>query len=217
VETLSGCDRLLSGDTGTLHLAAYLGVPSLGIFFGPALVFETGPYGPGHLVLQAEPPCGPCREDAPCEEETCRTLMPPDTVFRLLTGEPVDPCPQSQVYASGFVDNWIAYRPLHRKRATQDDTIGFLYQGSAGEFLGESAVRLPSRNAVLTFFLTHYGVDRALLSTVYDALEFSIPKTLRPTDQERLLGILRKGWRLMKEMHDECPGEEPICLTTAAA
>ena len=223
VETLAGCDRLLSGDTGTLHLAAYLGVPSLGIFFGPALVFETGPYGPGHLVLQAEPPCGPCKEDGPCEangpceEETCRALMPPDTVFRLLTGESVEPCPHSQVYASGFIDNWIAYRPLHRRRATRDDTIGFLYQGSAGEFLGELADRLPSRSTVLKFFLTHYGVDRALLSAVYDALEFSVPKTLRPADQERLLGILRKGWTLMKEMHDECFGEEPICLTTAAA
>jgi ADP-heptose:LPS heptosyltransferase len=217
VETLGDCDRLLSGDTGTLHLAAYLGVPSLGVFFGPAYVFETGPYGPGHLVVQAEPPCGPCREDAPCDEETCRALIPPDTVLRLLKEEPVEPRPQSQVYASGLVDDWMEYRPFHRHRATRDDTIGFLYRGSAGEFLGEPADRLPSLSTVLEFLLTHYTVDRALLDEVYDALESSVPTTFHPADQDRLLGILRKGWTLLKEMHDEYIGEEPIYLTTAAA
>jgi ADP-heptose:LPS heptosyltransferase len=217
VETLCGCDRLLSGDTGTLHLAAYLGVPSVGIFFGPAYVFETGPYGPGHLVLQAEPPCGPCREEAPCVEESCRALVPPDTVLRILTGESEEPHPQSQVYASGFVDNWMEYRPIQRRRATRDDTIGFLYRGSAGEFLGEPTDRLPSLPEVLNFFVNHYGVDRALLTEVYDALESSVPRTFRPADQDRLLGILHEGWTLLKETHNEYLGEESICLTTAAA
>ena len=129
----------------------------------------------------------------------------------------MEPCSNSQVYASGFLDNWIAYRPLHRKQATRDDTIGFLYQGSASEFLGEPAGRLPSFSTVLEFFLTHYDVDRALLSGVCDALEPSVPKSLRATDQERLLGILRKGWTLLKEMHNECIGEEPSCIETAAA
>ena len=92
VELLVACDRLLSGDTGTLHLAAHLGVPCLAIFFGPAYVFETGPYGQGHIVLQADPPCGPCKEDAVCEEQTCRRLLGPETVLRLLKGEPVEPC-----------------------------------------------------------------------------------------------------------------------------
>ena len=217
VETVGGCDRLLSGDTGTLHLAAYLRVPSVGIFFGPAYVFETGPYGPDHLVLQAEPPCGPCREEAPCEEEGCRTLVPPDTVLRLLTGESWEPHPQNQVYATGFVDNWMEVRPLQRKRATRDDTISLLYRGSAGEFLGEPEGRLPSLPAVLHFFVSHYGVDRALLTEVDDALESSVPKTFRPEDQDRLLGILRKGWTQLKEMHNEYLEEESICLTTAAA
>jgi ADP-heptose:LPS heptosyltransferase len=216
-ETVGGCDRLLSGDTGTLHLAAYFDVPSVGIFFGPAYVFETGPYGPDHLVLQAEPPCAPCREDAPCEEEGCRTVVPPDTVFRLLTEESLEPDPQSQVYASGFVDSWMEYRPLYRKRATRDDTIGFLYRGSAGEVLGEPAGTLPSLPAVLHFFVSHYGLDRALLTEVHDALESSVPKTFRPADQDRLLRILRKNWTILKEMHNECLGEESICSRTAAA
>jgi hypothetical protein len=48
-------------------------------------------------------------------------------------------------------------------------------------------------------------------------LESSVPTTFRPEDQDHLLGILRKGWTLLREMHDERLGEESICLTTAAA
>ena len=47
---------LISGDTGTLHLAAALGTRTVGLFLGPASCFETGPYGEGHYVFQAEPP-----------------------------------------------------------------------------------------------------------------------------------------------------------------
>ena len=74
VELLGACDRLLSGDTGSLHLAAHLGVPCLAVFFGPAYVFETGPYGRGHVVLQAEPPCGPCKEDESCKTRCAGSL-----------------------------------------------------------------------------------------------------------------------------------------------
>ncbi|RJR45776.1 MAG: glycosyltransferase family 9 protein [Deltaproteobacteria bacterium] len=80
---------LISGDTGTLHLAAALGVPTVALFLGPALCFETGPYGSGHYVLQAEPPCHPCTEAAsPCPQEgpICLEMLPPELVGRLVSG-----------------------------------------------------------------------------------------------------------------------------------
>lgn len=64
VETL---DLLLTPDTGTMHLAAALGVPVLATFLSSAWCSETGPYGLGHRVLQAVTDCLPCLESAPCE------------------------------------------------------------------------------------------------------------------------------------------------------
>lgn len=42
----------LGADTGPLHLAAALGTPCVGLF-GTTRCQETGPQGPGHLLLQA--------------------------------------------------------------------------------------------------------------------------------------------------------------------
>ena len=63
---VSGLDLLITPDTGTMHLAAHLGVPILGTFLSSAWCSETGPYGAGHTVLQADIECSPCMEAAPC-------------------------------------------------------------------------------------------------------------------------------------------------------
>ena len=51
---LARCHRVVGSDTGPLHLAAALGRPVIGWYFARARVHETGPYGFGHLVWQAE-------------------------------------------------------------------------------------------------------------------------------------------------------------------
>lgn len=66
LDVVSGLDLLLTPDTGTMHLAAHLGVPVLAFFLSSAWCHETGPYGEGHLVMQSLPPCAPCVETAPC-------------------------------------------------------------------------------------------------------------------------------------------------------
>jgi ADP-heptose:LPS heptosyltransferase len=66
-ERLSGLDRLLTPDTGLMHLAAHLGVPVTATFLSSAWCHETGPYGRGHTVWQAVMPCSPCLESAPCQ------------------------------------------------------------------------------------------------------------------------------------------------------
>ena len=56
---LRECDALLTNDTGTMHLAALLGVPTVAIFGStePAL---TGPLGAGHAVIRKRVECSPC-------------------------------------------------------------------------------------------------------------------------------------------------------------
>ena len=59
IEELRRCRLLLTNDTGTMHLAALLGVPTVAIFGStePAL---TGPIGQGHIVLRHHVECSPC-------------------------------------------------------------------------------------------------------------------------------------------------------------
>jgi lipopolysaccharide heptosyltransferase II len=59
VRELRRCQILLTNDTGTMHLAAHLGVPTVAIFGStePAL---TGPIGEGHIVIRHQVECSPC-------------------------------------------------------------------------------------------------------------------------------------------------------------
>ena len=59
INELRECHLLLTNDTGTMHLAALLGVPVVAIFGStdPAL---TGPSGNAHVILRHHVECSPC-------------------------------------------------------------------------------------------------------------------------------------------------------------
>ncbi len=59
IAELRACRLLLTNDTGTMHLAALLGVPTVSIFGStePAL---TGPLGQNNVVLRHHVECSPC-------------------------------------------------------------------------------------------------------------------------------------------------------------
>jgi len=59
IEVLKGCDLLLTNDTGTMHLAALLGLPLVAVF-GSTEPRLTGPLGPEKIIVQHRVPCGPC-------------------------------------------------------------------------------------------------------------------------------------------------------------
>jgi ADP-heptose:LPS heptosyltransferase len=72
-ELIASLDLLFTPDTGAMHLAAHAGTPVLACFLSSAWVWETGPYGKGHEILQSAPACAPCLENAPCPHKTaCR-------------------------------------------------------------------------------------------------------------------------------------------------
>jgi heptosyltransferase II len=56
---LRRCELLLTNDTGTMHLAAFLGVPAVAIF-GSTEPQLTGPIGEGHVVIRHHVECSPC-------------------------------------------------------------------------------------------------------------------------------------------------------------
>ncbi len=59
IDGLRECRLLLTNDTGTMHLAALLGVPVVAIF-GSTEPRLTGPLGDGHIVLRHHVECSPC-------------------------------------------------------------------------------------------------------------------------------------------------------------
>ncbi len=81
---LSRTEMLVSNDTGTMHLAAGLGVPVLAIFLATAQPWDTGPYREGACSLEPDMPCHPCPFGRPCPHElACRWRITADTAFVL--------------------------------------------------------------------------------------------------------------------------------------
>jgi heptosyltransferase II len=62
---LSLCDGFVGNDSGAMHVAAALGVPTLGLF-GSTAPWRTGPVGPRTGVLYERIECSPCLD------RTCR-------------------------------------------------------------------------------------------------------------------------------------------------
>ena len=81
---LSRSRLLLTNDTGTMHLAAGLGVTCLAIFLATAQPCDTGPYLPGCCCLEPALPCHPCPFGRPCPNNlACVTHIQPPTVAAL--------------------------------------------------------------------------------------------------------------------------------------
>jgi ADP-heptose:LPS heptosyltransferase len=59
IDELRTCRLLLTNDTGTMHLASLLGVPTVAIF-GSTEPRLTGPLGNHHIVLRHQVECSPC-------------------------------------------------------------------------------------------------------------------------------------------------------------
>jgi lipopolysaccharide heptosyltransferase II len=59
IDELRGCRLLLTNDTGTMHLAALLGVPVVAIF-GSTEPRLTAPLGDNHVILRHQVECSPC-------------------------------------------------------------------------------------------------------------------------------------------------------------
>ena len=79
---LVSCGALITNDTGTMHLAAGLGVPLCSVFLATAQPWDTGPYREGHICLEPDVDCHPCEFGKPCEfDHVCRTAVSPEAVY----------------------------------------------------------------------------------------------------------------------------------------
>jgi heptosyltransferase-2 len=59
IELLAACDLVLTNDSGPMHVASALGVPTVAVF-GSTDHIATGPTGPLARVVREPVPCSPC-------------------------------------------------------------------------------------------------------------------------------------------------------------
>jgi len=82
---LKRCDLLVTNDTGTMHIACAVGTKVVALFMGSVLSFETGPYGEGNLVLEANIPCSPCNHHLECKNPVCKQYIRPEDVLQAIS------------------------------------------------------------------------------------------------------------------------------------
>jgi len=71
VELLQRSRTLITNDSGPMHIAAMLGVPTVS-FFGPTTPERCGPYGDRHKVFYSEASCRACyKRTCPLPEQVC--------------------------------------------------------------------------------------------------------------------------------------------------
>ena len=109
---LAECRVLLTNDTGPMHMGVAVGTSVIDLSVGHVDFQETGPYGPGHWVLQPELDCAPCGFEQVCAHHACKDRLLPDLVaetvgYVLKTG----PCPAqghgARLYESGVDEDGL--------------------------------------------------------------------------------------------------------------
>ena len=79
IDMTAACLAFLSNDSGAMHIAAALGVPSVTVF-GPTDETATGPVGPAARVLREPVECAPClKRECPIDHR-CMTRVSAEMV-----------------------------------------------------------------------------------------------------------------------------------------
>ena len=117
---------LIGADTGPTHIAAAVGSTTIGLYHATAWVHETGPYGRGHVVLQADLHCSPCFQRTACAEKPCATSVQPEHVFQALVWKGI--VPEDEVPAEFMNAPWTQVRAF----VSEMRPTGVLFRQVAG-------------------------------------------------------------------------------------
>lgn len=92
IAELTRSKLVLCNDSGSMHLASALGVPTVAIF-GSTEPRRTAPLGPRTAILREHVPCSPCfLRECPLDFR-CMTALPPETVIPVCEARWQGDCP----------------------------------------------------------------------------------------------------------------------------
>jgi hypothetical protein len=169
---LEGAEFLVTNDTGVMHVASTAGTPIIALSFSYVYFRETGPYGEGHVVVQALLDCAPCRPNQPCSHQRCKECIRPEHVFeavsiaeRYRTGSLEQMGESSRnssvsYYVSRFGDDGLVeYRPVIRRPITIEDLVNIVYRGVWRDSLDGVSSRPEDVRSALAESLAAYTHD----------------------------------------------------------
>ncbi len=144
---LKQCRLLLTNDTGPMHLAVGVGTPVVDLSVGHVDFRETGPYGPGHWIVQPEMACAPCGFDQICFHHACNDRISPEQVASLcahvLTGATFPgTVTGARIYQARVDEDGLGSARLHAGR--EDPLVGW-YGGFWRRFWFEQFTGRSSR------------------------------------------------------------------------
>lgn len=70
---MKACSLFIGVDSAGIHIAAAVGLPTVGIF-GPSSISDWAPRGPMHMMVHKDLPCLPCRNKGCDDSEVSRCL-----------------------------------------------------------------------------------------------------------------------------------------------
>ena len=233
------CRALVTNDTGTMHLAAGLGVPLCAVFLATAQPWDTGPYRTGNICLEPDMECHPCEFGKPCPNgEACRRSVTPESVcghvgsllgggtakavagtraWRTLTGEDGFMTLES-LSGHDRTDRaaWIAVQRVHYRRFLDGGNTGALTgRGRAmrADVRAEISKTLTSAHDML-FLLIQQGVlltknPRPAAKTKFLASWQRLQTILQSNQHLNILGLL---WMFESQRH----GDDMVSLLSLA-
>ena len=77
---LKKCSAVIGLDTGPVHLAAAMDVPTV-VLFGGSDVKETAPVSKNAVIIKKDFKCSPCRGRMTCRDADCLRAISPEEVF----------------------------------------------------------------------------------------------------------------------------------------
>ncbi len=85
IDMTAACSLFLTNDSGAMHVAAALGVPSVTVF-GPTNEFATGPAGPLARIVREPVECAPCmKRECPISSPVVHPCMTNVTAARVVS------------------------------------------------------------------------------------------------------------------------------------
>lgn len=144
---LAECRLLLTNDTGPMHLAVAVQTPVIDLSVGHVDFQETGPYGPGHWVLQPELECAPCGFEQVCAHQACKDRLSSEQVAELMLhilgrGSFPTGISSCRVYESGIDEDQLG--TFHLKVGTEPPTTAW-YAAFWRRYWYESFTGIPSK------------------------------------------------------------------------
>ncbi len=209
---LKRCTLFITNDTGPLHIATAVGTRVIDISTANVHFMETGPYGDGHYVVQAELPCTPCGFDVECKKMVCKSIIKPHAVFEVVKNA-IEEKPAAyksdspmwkdlQVYKSRFKeDGYLGFYPLIKRPISKENFYRILYRkvwNTEFDVLNSKANMIYEKTC--KEISSYYTFDRV------HKIIFSFKKELDIL--EKFVGLAGEGLNLIKSIVKEAEKDD---------